>query len=509
MAAQRFRSSCLARWLLLLASALGFCGPLAELLLFVQPSYSKIPDRRAGLGAKRLISRRSNEEAQVQAVAEAEDEDESLWRSLEAGGEQWVDGRELKKKGRLPAFVPDFVHLPTGEGLWIKNAPAWYSDKAPRSRVAQSKALKPDSLHWERLFDEPQKWLDYRRLKAEGLIKSNHPDFKSRDFGKSLWICKAPGPIQARLQEDRGQLPAWQEGKDPSEAELSPLWSSAIEEPEMWLDCRGLKKSGELSRNYPDIRHRDSGEGLWLSNAPAKLSEKIQAGDPPEWPAAPSRVEKMESFRHLWVSLLEQPELWQDYRELKSVRELPYQHPDFKHTFTGEGLWLSSVPPELFERIVADDAPVWALAISASGEKPSKDQVEAHWNSLFEEPELWTDYRLSKKEGVVKPTYPDFKSKEYGVALWLGKSSPSWVAERIEAEPDLWELGPKRRDLEPLWRSLFEDMGGWIDCRADKEAGTLSPRYPDFKQTPEAGDAALWLNSNDTPDWVHGRLAEI
>jgi hypothetical protein len=31
-----------------------------------------------------------------------------------------------------------------------------------------------------------------------------------------------------------------------------------------------------------------------------------------------------------------------------------------------------------------------------------------------------------------------------------------------------------------------------------------NPRAPDFKQ--RDGDAALWIQSNNTPDWVHANL---
>jgi len=506
MAVLRLRRSQLARWLLACGALPGFLGLSSE-LLFVGPSCSRASVLRAGPARPSLVSRRSKEEAQ----------EESLWQSLNEEPEQWIDGRELKRKGRLPPDVPDFTQLSTGQGLWIESAPAWYSDKQPSSSskkaprfsaAPQSKASwKPVNPDWELLFEKPEEWRDFRRLKEKGVVNPKYPDFKHQNWKKSLWINGAPEQIKAKFQA--GPLPAWSEGRPASgtrDNSQPHLWSSVLEEPEMWLDYRGLKTLGEVSPKYPDLKHKSSGEGLWLRSAPEAITEKLRDGTSAPWPMAPSRAERVEASRPLWDSLMEHPELWQDCRQFKASGVSP-QYPDFKHSGSGEGLWLQTAPPKIAARILNGDVPVWPQ-METEWIGQSSVQLESAWRSLFEEPEMWVDYRVSKKQGAVKPRHPDFKNKDIQVALWLGKANPSWVAEELAAQPALWDLAPPPRDSEPLWRSLFEDVGGWVDCRADKESGACSQRHPDFKQEPDMGDAALWIDSKDTPDWVHSKLAE-
>ncbi|GBF99391.1 hypothetical protein Rsub_12324 [Raphidocelis subcapitata] len=55
-------------------------------------------------------------------------------------------------------------------------------------------------------------------------------------------------------------------------------------------------------------------------------------------------------------------------------------------------------------------------------------------------------------------------------------------------------------ETEVQWLSVIQDPGAWWDNRTNKR----NPRAPDFKQ--RDGDAALWIQSNNTPDWVPGNL---
>jgi len=54
---------------------------------------------------------------------------------------------------------------------------------------------------------------------------------------------------------------------------------------------------------------------------------------------------------------------------------------------------------------------------------------------------------------------------------------------------------------EQKWMDFFAEPSGYWDNRFNKR----NPRAPDFKA--KDGDAALWLDSRDTPPWVGPELA--
>lgn len=53
---------------------------------------------------------------------------------------------------------------------------------------------------------------------------------------------------------------------------------------------------------------------------------------------------------------------------------------------------------------------------------------------------------------------------------------------------------------EQKWMDFFANPNAFWDNRVGKR----NPRAPDFKQ--KDGDAALWLDSRDTPPWVHSQV---
>lgn len=63
----------------------------------------------------------------------------------------------------------------------------------------------------------------------------------------------------------------------------------------------------------------------------------------------------------------------------------------------------------------------------ASNSRDNSDEV--YWKNLFDNPELWWDNHLTKKNSRA----PDFKHKESRKALWIeGWFTPSWVRARFE-----------------------------------------------------------------------------
>lgn len=59
-----------------------------------------------------------------------------------------------------------------------------------------------------------------------------------------------------------------------------------------------------------------------------------------------------ESRKRLAAQLKSVPENFFDMRQVKAT----LKHPDFKHKATGEGLWLSSAPPEVVQLVSQWDA---------------------------------------------------------------------------------------------------------------------------------------------------------
>jgi len=448
-----------------------------------------------------------------------------LWKSLFEKHEKWQDYRSQKQARLISEKHPDFRCKESGTGLWLNSAPEFVTAKiaakqTPPWKEGRSPALKKLAAVplWNSLLNQPDMWLDCRGLKAEGVVSANYPDFKQQDTESgsesgaesgALWLNEAPVEMKAKLS---GKLPKWPAAPSPAEkAEATrPLWASLFNEPCMWLDYRQLKTFGDVSIRHPDFKHRDSAEPLWLGTIPEDLAESIAAGKMPSVPAAPTRAEIMETFRPLWNSLLTQPREWLDCRRRKAAGNVSPKYPDFKQKSTGEGLWLNSALAEFSEKIHAKGAPTWALEPMTQTSDRSEEEEEELWMSLFEEPENWADYRLNKTEGSVKSKYPDFKHKVSKEALWLGSSNPLWVAERLAAEPGPLEVSPSpdEEDQKSLWRSLFEQPELWEDCRPDKEIGIRSSTYPDFKQWPDDGRGALWVDAMDTPEWVLLRLAE-
>ncbi|BDA44738.1 probable single-stranded DNA-binding protein [Coccomyxa sp. Obi] len=67
------------------------------------------------------------------------------------------------------------------------------------------------------------------------------------------------------------------------------------------------------------------------------------------------------------------------------------------------------------------------------------------------------------------------------------------------------EMPPPGSSVDPAsqkWMDFFADTSAYWDNRTSKR----NPRAPDFKS--KDGDAALWLDSRDTPPWVPGQMVK-
>ncbi|KAJ0965618.1 hypothetical protein J5N97_026756 [Dioscorea zingiberensis] len=117
---------------------------------------------------------------------------------------------------------------------------------------------------------------------------------------------------------------------------LKNLWSDLLDNPQNWQDYRINK----LNPKFPDFKHKDTRESLWLNTAPAEIIPKLDSlqfakGNSTTKPMKNSSENEKEN---LWKDLVENPKNWWDNRSDK----LKPSQPDFKHKVSGEALWIDS-----------------------------------------------------------------------------------------------------------------------------------------------------------------------
>uniref|UniRef100_A0A1D1XF76 Protein OSB3, chloroplastic/mitochondrial n=1 Tax=Anthurium amnicola TaxID=1678845 RepID=A0A1D1XF76_9ARAE len=202
----------------------------------------------------------------------------------------------------------------------------------------------------------------------------------------------------------------------------------------------------------------------------------------------------------LWNDLFANPHKWWDYRSKGNKKS-----GSFKHKDTGQLLEINESTPEWVLSTL--DTFVLSSKTSSTDAKKSVEAVANHWSDLLENPQQWRDNREDKRNGKVKPKFPDFSHKSTKQGLWLD-SAPDWVLRKlgsvvVSAKAPFQSGAMKARKVpareEESWRSLLENFNKWWDNRSDK----LNPKAPDFKHK-ETG-VALWLGSS-TPEWVMDKL---
>ncbi|KAJ0083102.1 hypothetical protein Patl1_11639 [Pistacia atlantica] len=196
------------------------------------------------------------------------------------------------------ANVQVMVHSVHFVDVSYKKGKPFSSQKQEVGTTDHSASTKNDgnsaSSPWDNLLNNPELWWDYRSQKRSGLVmtlvKSGHPDFKRKDGGLSLWLTKSSGWVLSHLdgiefdvrtpkqkiakegknfQTPKSNYPKRRKGDEP--------WKDLTENPKKWWDNR-LDK---LSKNAPDFKHKETGEGLWLNSAPdwvlPKLPEPVKS----------------------------------------------------------------------------------------------------------------------------------------------------------------------------------------------------------------------------------------
>ncbi|XP_021901600.1 protein OSB3, chloroplastic/mitochondrial-like isoform X2 [Carica papaya] len=123
---------------------------------------------------------------------------------------------------------------------------------------------------WKDLLDNPQEWWDYRDDKKKGLVKPKFPDFKRKDGGHALWLNKIPRLVLKKLETVELDRPV-SKFKQFKQQKGDESWKNLVENPNKWWDNRLDKRT----EKYPDFKHKETGECLWLSGSPTWVLPKL------------------------------------------------------------------------------------------------------------------------------------------------------------------------------------------------------------------------------------------
>ncbi|KAK6126198.1 hypothetical protein DH2020_040079 [Rehmannia glutinosa] len=245
-----------------LNGGLGKFHLVAENLNFVEGFVRKVSAKKQQVSFSGVEIEKPKSK-KIEEVIKKVDDDEDFNR-------KWQNALENAKVKRF-----------SGENDWASS-----SVTKPSENVAESKPGKGDdnankkkngdqSLDlWKDLVKSPLQWWDYRNHKSNGLVKEKFPDFKHKATGDSLWIDSAPGWVLAELgnlefdvkfikaKQMQGVGEGIGESKKVGKGEDS--WKNLVENPNKWWDNRLDKRNPRA----PDFKHKETGEGLWLSDTP-------------------------------------------------------------------------------------------------------------------------------------------------------------------------------------------------------------------------------------------------
>ncbi|XP_045790339.1 protein OSB2, chloroplastic-like [Trifolium pratense] len=181
-----------------------------------------------------------------------------------------------------------------------------------------------------------------------------------------------------------------------------------------------------------------------------------------------------------WKDIINKPSEWQDDH---STKESP-KSAAFESKTDGE------LKPELKQSI--------------TNEKKYQNSYSDSLSDLLNDPKQWWDFRESKRSGLVKPKYPDFKRKDGSSSIWIDRA-PQWVLSKLkELEFDAAVVKSKQGKEskgDESWNDLLQNPTKWWDNRLDKR----NERAPDFKHK-DTG-AGLWLKGS--PSWVLPKLPPL
>ncbi|XP_043708291.1 protein OSB2, chloroplastic-like isoform X2 [Telopea speciosissima] len=189
--------------------------------------------------------------------------------------------------------------------------------------------------YWNQLLAKPHEWLDKRLNKN---IQTG-ADFEHKGSGKLLWIDEStPEWILSKL-ESMTFAHGSEKSQKSGEKSTDSYWTELVNNPERWRDYREHKMNGKVKPRHPDFKCKEDGHSLWLNTAPISVLPKLE-GLEFDVECSESSLRKDNKNEESWKNLVENPEKWWDNRLDKKNKKAP----DFKHKFTGEGLWVDRSP---------------------------------------------------------------------------------------------------------------------------------------------------------------------
>ncbi|KAL3158216.1 hypothetical protein ABBQ38_010470 [Trebouxia sp. C0009 RCD-2024] len=177
---------------------------------------------------------------------------------------------------------------------------------------------------------------------------------------------------------------------------------------------------------HPDFKHKASGEGLWLTSAPAEVQQLVSQWDANQ-SAGSSQPSVMLPEAYLWKSLFEEPTLWFDKRPTKNNR------PAFVHRHHHYPLWLGDrTPVEAIEHVQRiDDLNEGRWVKEQLGVKVGKAAANSE-DSESEEEEEDTDEGGAAKEEDESDKWSQ-EGRQQAVEALLGSCAGNDFAEESEA----------------------------------------------------------------------------
>ncbi|KAL9684689.1 hypothetical protein QQ045_022130 [Rhodiola kirilowii] len=222
------------------------------------------------------------------------------WKDLLDDTTQWRDYRKDKLDGKVNAKYPDFKRKDRSVSLWLNSAPKSILSElenldfgGPCLSPQEAKKSNSGKTSWDKLIENPHKWRDNRLTKRS----EKAPDFIHKATSEALWLNYAPKYILSVLENvdfgvgsGSGSGSGSGVGVGSGSGSGTPLkakkvkgeefWKDVVENPNKWWDNRVNKRN----EKGPDFKHKDTGEVLWLSDAPAWVLSKLPPSKPtPSW----------------------------------------------------------------------------------------------------------------------------------------------------------------------------------------------------------------------------------
>ncbi|KAK4755836.1 hypothetical protein SAY87_009593 [Trapa incisa] len=151
----------------------------------------------------------------------------------------------------------------------VKLANTLQKHEKPATTKQDGKKKYEDS--WRDLLRSPEEWMDNRRAKEEGSVSNKFPDFKRKDNTAAVWLISAPEWALSGIEGIRFGGSDQPKPANGNNVVGDDFWSDLVENPSKWWDNR----SSKIRPTYPDFKHKESRQALWLNRAPSWVLPKL------------------------------------------------------------------------------------------------------------------------------------------------------------------------------------------------------------------------------------------